>query len=86
MPQGAIYVGRPSRWGNPFRLDEAKIGRQPTGEPWTPEHVRYWYKLWLRDQPCLPEFLAPLRGHDLACWCPASAPCHADVLLQAANR
>lgn len=26
-----------------------------------------------------------LRGHDLACWCPLDAPCHADVLLELAN-
>jgi hypothetical protein len=29
--------------------------------------------------------LAELRGHDLACWCPADQPCHADVLLELAN-
>jgi hypothetical protein len=23
MPDGAIYVGRPSKWGNPFRIGEA---------------------------------------------------------------
>ncbi|ARD42490.1 DUF4326 domain-containing protein [Actinomyces gaoshouyii] len=27
-----------------------------------------------------------LRGHDLMCWCPPDAPCHADVLLEVANR
>ncbi|WEX10341.1 DUF4326 domain-containing protein [Chelativorans sp. AA-79] len=27
-----------------------------------------------------------LRGKNLACWCPAGAPCHADVLLELANR
>lgn len=27
-----------------------------------------------------------LRGHDLACWCPLDKPCHADVLLELANR
>jgi len=30
-------------------------------------------------------WLAPLRGHDLACWCPLDQPCHADVLLEIAN-
>lgn len=30
--------------------------------------------------------LAPLRGHNLACHCPLDAPCHADVLLELANR
>lgn len=27
-----------------------------------------------------------LRGKDLACWCPLDQPCHADVLLELANR
>lgn len=30
--------------------------------------------------------LEGLRGRDLACWCPAAQPCHADVLLELANR
>lgn len=29
---------------------------------------------------------AELRGRDLACWCPLDQPCHADVLLEVANR
>lgn len=32
------------------------------------------------------EALGRLRGHDLACWCPLDQPCHADVLLELANR
>ncbi len=27
-----------------------------------------------------------LRGKNLACWCAPGAPCHADVLLEIANR
>lgn len=30
--------------------------------------------------------IASLRGKNLACWCPLDAPCHADVLLELANR
>lgn len=33
----------------------------------------------------LSEYLAELRGHDLACWCSLDEPCHADVLLELAN-
>jgi hypothetical protein len=33
-----------------------------------------------------PNFLVPLRGKNLACWCPLDQPCHADVLLDLANR
>lgn len=30
-------------------------------------------------------WLWPLRGKNLACWCPLDQPCHADVLLELAN-
>lgn len=30
-------------------------------------------------------WIAPLRGHDLACSCAMDAPCHADVLIELAN-
>lgn len=30
--------------------------------------------------------LTDLRGKNLACWCPPGSPCHADVLLELANR
>ena len=34
--------------------------------------------------PCALDF-RELRGKNLACWCPLSQPCHADVLLELAN-
>lgn len=39
------------------------------------------------DGPLNREFyLGELRGKNLACWCPLDQPCHADVLLDLANR
>lgn len=43
------------------------------------------------DEDTFEEWLDPLVGRDLACWCPLvdehgeRAPCHADVLLEIAN-
>ncbi len=36
--------------------------------------------------PSLEEVRIALRGRNLACWCKIGAPCHADVLLELANR
>jgi hypothetical protein len=36
--------------------------------------------------PSLDDLRAALRGRNLACWCKAGDPCHADVLLEMANR
>ena len=47
----------------------------------------HWFRERLNDMR--PEerekFLAPLRGKNLACFCPLDQPCHADVLLEMAN-
>lgn len=78
MPSGAVYVGRPSQWGNPWRVARGVAAA---------EAVRR-YREWLYglDPEERTRLLAPLRGRDLACWCQPHQPCHADVLLAAANQ
>lgn len=85
MPNGAVYVGRPSRYGNPFVVGE----RDFYGEVPTAEHAVRLYASWMATPgiwslPSPPD-LEPLRGKNLACWCPIGSPCHADVLLEMAN-
>jgi hypothetical protein len=76
-PAGAVYVGRPTPFGNPFM-----VGRDGTQG----ECVEL-YRTWIMA-PQRAEFRAyvqrHLRGKDLMCWC-APKPCHADVLLEVAN-
>ena len=69
-----VYVGRPSKWGNPF-----VIGRD--GER---EQVIEKYRQWLLGQPALLAALPELKGKTLACWCAPKA-CHGDVLAELAN-
>ena len=33
-----------------------------------------------------PKWLDELRGKDLACWCKIGEPCHADILIELANK
>jgi hypothetical protein len=73
MPTNTVYVGRPSKWGNPFRI----------GADGTREEVILKYRKWLEEKLKEdPTFLNPLKGKDLACWCPLTVPCHADVILE----
>jgi Domain of unknown function (DUF4326) len=78
-PEGAIVVSRPSRRGNRYRIGNPDVPDATTA-------VRL-YEQWLRTLP--PEesatLLAPLRGKDLACWCPLTELCHAATLLRLAN-
>jgi len=32
-----------------------------------------------------PEWLVPLRGYNLSCWCAIGSPCHRDILLELSN-
>ena len=123
MPAGAVYVGRPTIFGNPFSAykcdccgywdvrDENDVTylvnheyvRQPSVRAdrttWTTkaqasrEAVRlyfdeatYWLGGWEVTWPDKYAALPTLAGLDLACWCPLDRPCHADVLLELANR
>ena len=78
LPEGAVIVTRPTKWGNPFR---------PIGE--SHEFVVTLYERWLARIPEGREIAEAakheLRGHDLACFCGLDKPCHADTLLRIAN-
>jgi hypothetical protein len=76
MPENAVYVGRPTRWGNPFKVSVYGLE----------ESLRLFRKYLEARLRVEPDFLEPLRGKDLACWCPLDRPCHADILLELANR
>lgn len=83
IPPDAIYVGRPSKWGNPFPVTDPLL---PIG---LSKQQRYQavvdeYRRYLLNTPNLFDALPELRGKDLVCWC-APLPCHADVLLELSN-
>lgn len=101
MPPNAIYIGRPTIFGNPFRiLDRDQDKRSAFGMP----DVVALYRSWLNGEiiptgtvlqqgqwsiqriRALEALRAgKLRGKDLCCWCRIDVACHGDVLLELAN-
>lgn len=75
LPEGAVYVGRPTKWGNPYR----------PGPGFSRKRMVEKYRSYLLRRPALVAALPELRGRDLACWCKLDEPCHADILLELAN-
>ena len=69
-----LYIGRPSKWGNPF-----VIGRDGSRAD-----VIAKYRAWIVTQPAPMKALDELRGRDLVCFC-APLACHGDLLLRLAN-
>ena len=68
-PEGAVYVGRPSRWGNPFRVGVQVTTAAEAVSRFKAETLPSWS----------PEWIASLRGRDLMCWCRPGDPCHGDA-------
>jgi hypothetical protein len=77
MPEGAVYVGRPTKWGNPYTVPDCGTAAECV------EH--YEYGTGVAGGVIPYDDLHDLRGKDLACWCPLDQPCHADVLIRLAN-
>lgn len=76
------YVGRPTRWGNPFVIGVHVPTRDGIFYPVGRAGVVALYREWARRQIVLdPLWLEPLRGYDLACYCDVDLPCHVDALL-----
>ncbi len=97
MPFLAVYVGRPTIFGNPFLIDI--YGRERAIElfaRWIAGNVSAHemsqlsfesrYASWVTAHSVLMRALPELKGRTLCCWCPLDQPCHADVLLEIANR
>lgn len=70
-----IKVDRGSPWGNPF-VKETEAQRNRVCDLF--EEYAHW-RLTIE-----PDWLKPIRGKNLACWC-APKRCHAETLLRLAN-
>lgn len=85
MPSGTTCVTRPGKWGNPFQ---------------TADEFRFWLGTMLDNPGAIIHYPTPqlmrmnriandinqLRGFNLACFCKLDDACHADVLMEFANR
>jgi hypothetical protein len=73
MPPDCVYVGRPTKWGNPYHV--TALG---------PAVAVAAFRVWV-NAPAQAGLRAAarreLRGKDLCCWCRLDQPCHADEWL-----
>jgi len=100
MPPNTVYVGRPTKWGNPYfiysdKYKDHKHNLNPYCVRTQDEAVNGFEEQLkaLKDDNtprCVLRFeydeIKELKGKNLACWCPLDNPCHADILLELANK
>ena len=100
MPLNTVYVGRPSRWGNEFEAGNnfTQEGAVDAYIVHLQSYFGYVQRRFAKAFYPIPaisnefeEWIKPLKGKNLACWCPLIdkkglyIPCHADILLSIAN-
>ncbi len=98
-PEGAVYVGRPSKWGNPVKVNrllsrksaktvyEFYVWPDADQEQELSNRQKFYLSLARgKKAPSMEMIRRELSGKDLICWCPLGEPCHADVLLEIANQ
>jgi Domain of unknown function (DUF4326) len=70
-----VYIGRPSKWGNPFVI----------GPDGSRNDVVRKFEEYLMSNPKLMEAAKQeLKGKDLVCFC-SPLSCHGDILSRIAN-
>lgn len=77
IPMDAVYVGRPSSFGNPF-----KVGQHGNRGECIELYVK-WINLTAQEE-LRDRMYKELRGKDLVCYCTPKA-CHADIILGIVN-
>lgn len=78
-----IYIGRPSKWGNPFSDKPSKYETILVNNV---HDAIIFYETYLHTQIHLgyikEEELLELDGKILGCWC-YPKPCHGDIIIEA---
>ena len=77
-----VYIGRPSKWGNPFSHKKGTIAKYKVK---TRKEAVEKYAEWILKQPELMKDLSELKGKTLGCWC-KPLMCHGDILAELAER
>ena len=76
-----VYIGRGSRWGNPYSHKEGTLAEHVVGS--RTEAIQKFEEYLLSNQDLMSS-LEELKGKTLGCWCKPKS-CHGDILLRYAN-
>ena len=71
IPKNAVYIGRGSKWGNPFRI----------GPDGSRDEVIQKYRDYIQTRPDLLNSIDELKDKALVCFCKPK-PCHGDILAE----
>lgn len=76
-----VYVGRGSKWGNPYSHKEGTLAEHVVGS--RREAIEKFEEYLLSNEDLMSS-LHELKGKTLGCWCKPKS-CHGEILLKYAN-
>jgi hypothetical protein len=76
-----IYIGRPSKWGNPYTHIKDKNTKAEYIVSTRKESIEK-YKEYILNTPELLNSLYELKDKVLGCWCKPNKKCHGDILVE----
>ena len=76
-----IYIGRPSKWGNPYSHKEGTLAEFKVANR---AEALEKYEKYLLENETLYNSLIELKGKTLGCWCKPNK-CHGDILVKWSN-
>lgn len=79
----SVYIGRGSKWGNPFTHRDVTKTKAEYQCATREEAIRS-YRTYLLNSPELLDAIPELVGETLACYCKPKS-CHGDILVEFAN-
>jgi hypothetical protein len=87
LPDGAIYAGRPGRYGNPHSVNKPCTQPACGGAVHDLSEALRLYEQHLDTHPEVArQAVGEPPGTLFACWCKPDAPCHVDLLLTRADQ
>lgn len=76
-----IYIGRGSKWGNPYtHIKDKKTKAEFIVD--TREESLEKYEEYLRKRPDLLNSLSELKDKRIACFCVPHNPCHGHIIIK----
>lgn len=97
VPPNSVKVDRTTKWGNPFNV-RYYVEQVGYSEQFARDTACQFFRDCVtgKDEAINPDYqkkldwirenVSQLRGKNLACWCRPGELCHADVLLELANK
>jgi hypothetical protein len=76
-----VYIGRPSKWGNPYSHKEGTLAEFRVKNR---AEALEKYEKYLLENETLFNSLIELQGKTLGCWCKPNK-CHGDILVKWSN-